>query len=201
MFNLFNRKPPAPPQPSIGANLRRDQLVPRLKHVHFVRALEQAGVPPAQRPAIMPLCGDLLVTYAFDLPDTFMMASPALLEQTGIAPAEVAQLAIENLGRQMSEPQFMNQDGCGVAHTGDNLEATLLLLDGVWAGLQSHIRGELLAAVPRRDRLLVCDSANADATRALPGLAAAYFAEHEDQHALSTQIMVRRGGNWTLYAS
>lgn len=199
MFSLFKKAPPDPPRPLPGPSVRRDQLVPRLKHVNFVRALERAGVPAGQRPATTPLCGDLLVTYAFDLPDSFMMASPSLLNQAGIEPSDVARLAVENLGRVLPEPQFADEDGCGVAHTGQELEATLLLVDSVWAPIESHIKGKLLVAVPRRNRLIICDSANAGAVRALPGLVHAYFAEHQDQHALSTQIMVRRNGHWTLY--
>lgn len=196
IFGLFkSRRPrdPAPPGP------QRDRLVPRLKHVDFAHALDQAGVPAQERPPITPLCGDLVVTYAFDGPERFEMASPALLKQARIKRAEVARLALDNLGRQLPAPGFFEKQGCGIAHTGKGLESTLLLLDAAWAPIEARLKGELLAAVPRRDRLIVCDSANQAATLALHALAAAGYAERRDEHALSAQVMVRRGGTWALY--
>ena len=196
MFGLFKKKAPAQPA---GLHLTRDQLVPRIKHHAFVLTLERAGVPKDQQPAITPLCGELLVTYAFDLPGSFIMASPSMLRDAGIMSGEVAQLALANLRRQLPEPQFFRRDDCGVAQVGDDLEATLLLVDSVWSAIAPTMQGELLAVVPRRNRLVLCDSANQEAMGALRELADDYFDEEDDQHRLSKQVMVRRGGCWTLY--
>ena len=196
MFGLFKKHAPAaPPMPA----LRADQLQPRIKHVHFLKALQAAGVPPDQQPAHRPLCGELIVTYAFDLPDSFMMATPALLAQAGVTPAELPQLASANLARAVPQPRFFAKDGCGLAVTGEDLEATLLLVDGVWSEMAPNVRGEIVAAVPRRDRILVCDSANPAALGALREQASAFFDEQEDPHRLSTQLMVRRAGGWLLF--
>lgn len=195
MFGLFKNTAPKPAGVSVGSS----QLVPRIKHLAFSASLERAGVPAEQRPVTTPLCGELLVTYAFDLPDSFVMATTDLLEQAGIAPDEVARLALANLTREMAEVQFNNQRDCGVAHVGNDLEATVLLVDSVWSKIGAKLKGELLAVTPRRDRLVVCDSANAQAVAALPALADEFFNEQQDQHRLSKQIMVRRGGRWVLY--
>lgn len=195
MFGLFKKPSPKPS----GLPVSRSQLVPRIKHRAFVETLERAGVPAEQRPLTMPLCGELLVTYAFDLPDSFVMATPSLLEQADIAPDEVARLATANLTRDMGEVQFDNQRDCGVVHVGGDLEATVLLVDNVWSKIDAKLQGELLAVAPRRNRLVVCDSANAAALAALPGLAGELFNEEQDQHRLSQQIMVRREGRWVVY--
>lgn len=46
--------------------LTASQLQPRIKHLNFLRALREAGVPADEVPYHTPLCGELLVTYAFD---------------------------------------------------------------------------------------------------------------------------------------
>lgn len=190
------KKPSVQPQlPSV----QRDQLVPRIKHRAFLHALEQAGVPAAQRPLTSALCGELLVTYAFDLPDSFVMATPHLLRQAGIEADEAAPLATANLMREVSQPEFNDIEGCGLAHVGGDLEATLLLADPVWQAIEQQLKGPLLAVAPRRNRLLVCDGARVDAVRALPRLAEQFFSEVQDQHGLSRQIMVRQQGRWQLH--
>lgn len=196
MFGLFKRSRPGAPQ---LPPLRRDQLVPRIKHTEFVRTLDRAGVPLAQRPAFTPLCGDLLVTYAFDLPDSFVMATGPLLEQAGIDPDDMARLAIGNLADSLPESKFYASRGCGLAHVGGDLEATLLLVDSVWDAIVPDVSGELVASAPRRNRLLVCDSANSDALAQLRAQSQEFFVEEDDHHALSTQLMVRRGARWVLF--
>jgi hypothetical protein len=177
---------------------RREQLVARIRHAGFVRALQHAGVAADQLPVTAPLCGDLLVTYVFELPDSTISATPALLEQAGIATGELATLARANLRAAVPEPQFFAQDRCALAYTGDAPEAVLLLVDSLWEEMQANFVGEIVASVPRRDRLLVCDSADSGAVERLRAQTLAFFGEPDESHALSTQLMVRRGGAWTL---
>jgi len=54
--------------------LRHQQLVPRIKHVNFRKALQERGLPEEHLPATTPLCGELLVSYTFDLPEQFVIA-------------------------------------------------------------------------------------------------------------------------------
>jgi len=82
MFGLFKKKAPAQSAPPV---LRADQLQPRIKHLNFLKALQAGGVPPEHQPSHAPLCGELIVTYAFDLPDSLMMATPGLVESAGVS--------------------------------------------------------------------------------------------------------------------
>ena len=196
MFGLFKKKAPA--QPALPA-LRADQLQPRIKHINFLRALQAAGMPPDQQPSHAPLCGELIVTYAFDLPDSFMMATPKLVEGAGVSSAELPGIARANLERALPQPQFFAKDGCNVAVTGDDLEATLLLVDGLWGSMEAQVRGNILVSAPRRDRILMCDSADPSAVATLRQQAQQFFDEQNDPHRLSTQLMVRRGDAWALF--
>ena len=65
MFGFFKKKQLPEPDAS--------QIVPRIKHTNFLQALREMGTGPDDTPVTEPLVADLLVTYAFDLPDMFQM--------------------------------------------------------------------------------------------------------------------------------
>ncbi|MCW5257639.1 DUF1444 family protein [Verminephrobacter aporrectodeae subsp. tuberculatae] len=197
LFNLFKKalRTEPPKQASL-----REQLVPRIRHVSFLKMLQEHGVPEQQQPVTTALCGELLVSYAFDLPDQFIMASPSQLEQAGIAVSEVPALALWNLARLMPRTEHFDKQGCMVVRTGGELEATLLLLDTFMEYMHVNSLGkEIVAAVPRRDCLLLCDARNAGALAELGSLAEKIFTEAQDAHALSAQKMLRRDGRWELF--
>lgn len=195
MFGFLKKTKSAPTLPPLTAA----QLQPRIKHSSYLKTLHDAGVPLEQIPDHAPLCGDLLLTYAFDLPDSFIMATPPLLLSAGIDRTEVPRLVRDNLGRSLPTVKFLTKDGCGLAITGGDMEAALLILDGLWKSVQSDITGELLVTVPRRDRLLMCDSAHAAAIAALRAQTLELYQQSPDRQHLSTQIMVRRNNAWVLF--
>ncbi|ABM56052.1 hypothetical protein [Verminephrobacter eiseniae] len=198
-FDKPRSGPPEVEPPTLA--LRRKQLVPRIKHVNFRKALQERGLPEEHLPATTPLCGELLVSYAFDLPEQFVMVSPRQLKQAGIAVSEMPALALDNLARSMPEPQQSRLNGCIAINTGGDLEATLLLLDAFWEQMQASLGGEIVAVVPRRNRLLLCAGNDAQALEQLDRQARVFFAEEQDAHALSLQKMVRRNGRWQLFGA
>jgi hypothetical protein len=191
----FRKKQPAPPA------FDGLKIQPRIKHINFLKALDAAGVPPDQRPSTTPLCGELIVTYAFDLPDSFVMATPPLLAQAGLGDADVTARAMAYLQKQVPHPQSVARGACHLVQSGGELEAALLLLDAFWDARQAEVSGEILVSVPRRDRLLTCDSADAAGLASLRLQTEEFFIEHDDAHRLSKQIMVRRNGTWSLFES
>lgn len=196
MFGLWKKPKPTPGKLDI---LKAAQLQPRIKHMNFLKALHDIGVPPGQFPTNSAICGELLVTYAFDLPDSFIMVTPEFLEQVGVKEADLPQLALENLQRVLPQPQFFNKDRTCLIYTGQDLEATLLLIDAFWSEAQTDFQGEMLVTAPRRDRVLMCDGGDAGALAALRLHTSDFFKEHQDVHMLSTQIMRRRGQKWCLF--
>ena len=202
-FKAFKSQAPAttrPSPPSPAAASVRDALVPRIKHLAFERHLRGVGMPPEQLPLFEPLVGELLVTYAFDMPDQFVMANPTNLERAGIAPGEARALACANLTARMPKITIERQKGALLVVTGGDWEACLLLLDGLWSGAQARFEPGSVVCAPRRNRLLVSDGSGTDSVAALRSAAASYFAEHDDGHALSVQLMTRQGPIWQLLA-
>ncbi len=179
--------------------LHADQLRPRIKNKAFARTLALRGVPPDQMPLMQVLCGELLIAYAFDLPDSFRMATAADIEAVGVTKDELHAVTFRNLVRTVPEPRYLNRDGVHLMQVDEQMEASMLVVDGLWDMIQPQLKGPLLTSAPRRDRLLICDGADAQAVAALRRQTAEYFNEHDDEHRLSTQIMRRQGDDWVLY--
>lgn len=198
MLNQFLKRlkqarstPPAPPV--------QETLVPRIKHLNFLKALEAHGVPREQWPVTTPLCGELLVSYAFDQPEQFVFATPPLLQQAGIAMDQLPHLAQQNLAREMPQPQLLRQHGYISVQTGGDLEATLLVLDRFWDQLSASEDADFVVVVPRRECLLLCDARDAQACQRISTEASHGLRQQPDVHALSQQRMVRRQGRWVLF--
>lgn len=185
--------------PTEHTTLHADQLRPRIKHKAFARALAARGVPRDQMPLMQVLCGDLLVAYAFDLPDGFRMATAADIAAVGVTKDELHGVTFRNVIRTVPEPKYLNRDNVHLMQTGQQMETSMLVIDGLWDLIQPQLKGPILASAPRRDRLLLCDGADEQAIAALRRQTAEYFDEHDDEHRLSTQIMRRQGDDWVLY--
>ncbi len=200
MFNPFKRKAaPAAVPPADTAMVRRS-LVPRIKHLAFERALHEHGIPPDQMPLTAPLAGELLVTYAFDLPEQFVMVNPANLARAGISTEEAHALAVGNLMSRLPPIEYYQGPGVHLAVTGGDLEACLLLADNVWDDAATRFKNGFVVCAPRRDRLLVSDGDSTEAIAAILRAAEEFFTEEEDGHALSLQLMRRSGSGWALHA-
>jgi len=190
MLSWFKKK--APPEPD------RSALVPRIKHTNFLAALREMDVPADQMPVSEPLVGDLLVTYAYDLPGLFMMASAESVDKLGIRREELRGLAIANLKKQLPEIGMAAEPPLTRIVTGNNLEACTILADTFWADVASETPGDLVAAIPHRDLLLYCSSQAPEGVEALRQIARE-VSQQPDNHTLSAQLFTWRGGKWVLH--
>jgi hypothetical protein len=203
LANLFGKRAAtAPPQP-----YRAENLTLRIKHANFLKALQAHGVPPEQMPLTRPLCGELLVSYAFETPEQFVMVTPAFLKTAGVAPQDVHGLALQALHRQVlgHGVRLVEDEGgyllrIAPQDTSTHLEATCLLLDGIWDLLQDEIKpqGELLACVPTRDFFFVLDSAKPESHAHVREFARELMGK-EEVHGLSLQLMTKRPEGLALW--
>lgn len=144
MFGFLKKR--AEQVPERRPELRPDQLQPRIKHVNFVKVLQANGLPAAQQPPTRSLCGELLITYAFDLPDMLQMVTPQTLQEVDVSPGALHSLAVANLKRVLPQPEFFAKNSVGLAQTGAGLEATLLLMDDIWDAMQPNFSGQTATA-------------------------------------------------------
>ena len=191
VFGLFKKRKAEP-------QLDPSQIVPRIKNTQFTAALASAGVPQDQMPITEPLVADLLVTYAFDLPSTFIMATPSHLSELGIEPASLRNLAIENIKCQIPNISLQQSGSVFRAATGNNLDACTLLSRNLWTNHAQQMNGKLVAAVPNRDMVLFCDSDSEDGIRQMREITEQAF-EAGGTHALTKTFLIWSGDGWKPY--
>jgi uncharacterized protein YtpQ (UPF0354 family) len=174
-------------------------IVPRIKHTEFLASLREMDVPEDQMPVTEPLVGDLLVTYAFDLPGLFQMVSFGDLERLSVVPGDLRALAVANLKEQLPEIGIAEEPPLHKIVTGNNLEACTLLADSFWNEMAPEVPGEIVAAVPSRDVLLFCGSQATDGIAVMKALSEE-VRRGESVHALSDHLLVWRGEAWQVYS-
>lgn len=192
---------PAALQPSAN------NLVVRIKHQNFLRALHAHGVPETQMPYTQPLCGELIVSYAFDMPQEFIMATPGLLEQAGVTSAQVRDHAVQNTAVQVNDASVRiipDDGGCllrvGNPGTFTNLEACCLLHPGALALLKEELQpeGQMLLCAPTRNYLFALDSARPQSHAKAMEAAQMMYDDEEPTHRLSLQWMVQDDEGWQV---
>src|ERR1700722_8155742 len=192
MFGWFKKKN------SVAAEPDRSTLVPRIKTLLFTAALKGMNIPEDQLPYTEPLVADLLVTYAFDLPGMFQMASASAIAELGIRPDEARAVAVANLKRQIPEIGFAEQGPIRRMVTGENLEACTILAGPFWDQTAAETKGDVVIAVPSRDVVLFCSSKSAEGIAALRAASGKVLRE-ETTHGLTERLLVWRGGRWAEF--
>jgi uncharacterized protein YtpQ (UPF0354 family) len=186
---LFGKSPP-------GA----DVIVPRIKHLNFLRVASDLNIPEEQMPVTQPLQADLLVAYAFDRPDTFQMVSYADLDRLGLTLEQLADVAKENLGNRGFEVEIQGADAFQVLVTGGHLEACSLLFPEIWERITEEFGGGLVVAVPSRDSVLITRRTSKAGMLTVP-LLAEEIHRSETVHALSLALLSWAGTHWEIFSA
>ena len=179
----------------------RSEIVPRIKSTQMLTFLAERGHPREQFPITEPLVADLIISYAFDLPQMFQMVTPHDLERLAIQSGELREIAIANLKRQLPQIGMMEEPPVMRVVTGNSLEACVLLASSWWNDRAAEMSGEIVASVPTRDVLLYCSSQSAEGMQALRVFTDAVYATETTPHALSEHLFVWREGHWSIFQS
>ena len=171
-------------------------------------AVEPEAVLPILRPAGTftpgtgaalrdPFGGGLDVFYVADHPDHTSSVDAETLSAAGIEREALPALAQENLSRR-SAAVVQTRLGPGVyGLTLDGYyESSLLLLDGIWPPIFAQY-GELLAAVPNRDVLLLVSPGDPEVVELVREAAEASAAERP--YPVSPILWAWRDGGWVPF--
>ncbi len=200
MFNLFKKKSnPATAEPDTS------YIVPRLKTPAFLEALKGMNIPADQLPATQAFVGELIISYAFDLPSMFQMVMGHDVERLGLSAEQLHSVAMENLRTQLRAAEIQMGEiaelpGVFQLGIGENLEACTLLDTKFWQRVGSDfLQGEVVVVAPHRDIVLFARSDSKDGIEALRIAAKNILEEPEDNHGLSPQLMIFKNDQWELY--
>lgn len=144
-----------------------NSVLPKIKHLNFLSGIEhhlkqiEAGDIKRQMPITKPFVGDLIISYAFETPEHFVSVTPPLMSDAGLKADSLHEIAMQNLEATLSD-KINIQDLLmyNAIVTGNHLEASTLLLSGLWEMLAAGCIGDLLMVVPTRDSVLFMDSGN-----------------------------------------
>jgi uncharacterized protein YtpQ (UPF0354 family) len=176
----------------------RSTIVPRIKHLQFLKVFDEMDIPDGQIPYTEPLVADLLVAYAFDMPGIFQMVTHDDLKELGIGPGELREIALANLKQQMPKIGVADADSFFRIVTGEDLEACVLLASKFWDNTAAKTEGTVVAVVPSRDVLLYCSSESAAGLEFIRALAKE-ITDTGDTHTLSKHLITWSNGKWAKY--
>ncbi|MBI3878277.1 MAG: DUF1444 family protein [Verrucomicrobia bacterium] len=196
MLGLFKKKPEVtvvkqPLDPSL--------IVPRIKHTNFLAIARDKIKNEDSLPATEPLVADLLVTYAFDLPETFQMVRVMDVRQMGLSQEQLRTTAVANLKRQIGDFRYTGNPPLLKMAVGNDLNACVLLVDEFWAGLAGKIPPEIVVGVPTRDVLLVTTSSSTKGGVQMLRDAVKEAQTGDNTHWLTKHLLVRRADKWEVF--
>jgi hypothetical protein len=154
---------------------------------------------PERTPVLEPLLSDLYVAYAFDLPDSYRLVTPSDCADLGMKPEDLRLQAMVNLRmrRPSLEVMWYPDAKAAALALGGDLEAGLILDHGIVARLAQEFTGDLVAAIPARDILVVTGTAHPDGLAKLRWVVETVW-ENGD-HLLTRSLLVRRQDEWQVF--
>jgi hypothetical protein len=171
VFGLFKKRA----SPEQTGKPRVTVVVPRIKHRNFVSYLKSLpAITEQSMPIVEPLFGDLVLTFAADTGDKFIMLSEERCAEYKIARQDLLFLATTN-GLQGVSTLVKRPIGSLIELTADeNMAACSCLYPKLWEQVENEIGGEPVVAFPHRDLVLFtgreCQSATDELRAAVRAL-------------------------------
>jgi len=192
MFGLSKGKPEvARPDASF--------IVPRIKHTNFIVALRDIVKSEDDAAVTEPLVADLIVSYAFDLPEMFQMVCLRDVKRLGLSQERLRAIAVTNLKQRLGNIGREGEPPVMKMVVGNNLEACVLLVDEIWQSLASKIPPEIVIGLPTRDVLFVSSSHSGKGGIQLLRKAVNEARRGDNTHWLSEHLLVRRADKWDIF--
>jgi uncharacterized protein YtpQ (UPF0354 family) len=175
--------------------LDRSRIVPVLKTNAWLEAIQQQRkAAPDLQPLTEPFNGELTIVYAEDRSASmrFLMMHDDVGDRS-----KLHELALANLRRLLPKIEMREgASGIFLIEAGGDYEASLLLADSIWSSGQIKVDGEIVAAVPAKDALLVTGSRNRPGIVRLRALAAEIAA---GAYGLTQTLFVYRDGKFVRF--
>jgi uncharacterized protein YtpQ (UPF0354 family) len=177
------------------------RILPVLKHKQWIQnnqsVLKAMSGNNTLGVVYEPYNDELIVVYAEDMPNNILYLTPGRLEKLNLKMADLQNLALHNLRKLLPIPKVEFAEGVCWIRAGGSYDTSLLLLDDFWNHAKLHVRGEIVAAIPARNCLVVTGSQDAKKVQALKRLA--QMIEARADYPLTSKLHVRRQGRFLIY--
>jgi uncharacterized protein YtpQ (UPF0354 family) len=181
-----------PPDPSL--------IVPLIKRSEPDGTDDPIVLPEGDVPVWEELTGNLHVAYVFDLPGMFRYVSPRDCARLRLPVGDLRALAVRNLTRRRPRPQIKEAPAAAMFVLDGDLEASLLLVDHLWEQIGPQLPGDLIAAVPSREALVVTGSQVPGGIAALTRAVDGAWRRSPARLLLSRSLLIRNGAAWELFS-
>ncbi|MBX7258388.1 MAG: DUF1444 family protein [Candidatus Hydrogenedentes bacterium] len=158
------------------------------------RGLRERGATDVPDPVHEDFSRELVIVYAIDMENSIAFLTPGALEEAKVSREELRVLAASNLKRLLPKIERAGSNGLYMFMAGGTYEASLLLLDTIWAGIQAEVQGDVVVAIPTRDVLVATGSENAPGMSKLREIA--QEAWQTGPYRLTPQLFVYRDGTF-----
>lgn len=180
---LYAQRPP----------LRRECVVAMVKPADFYADMPEA----ADRSVWERYNDDLIVAYMQDSEYTLASIGVDDLKALEISRESLRELALSNMARLLPKIEVTEVDGIRYVIAGGTLEASLILMNGIWTTENFPVDGSIVVAIPCRDLLAVTGSDNADAIERLRAFAQKWY--DEGDHPITPNIFRLSGDSFTTF--
>ncbi len=128
------------------------RILPRIKQQNFLASIDSLeGMTDSSRPVVEQLAGDLLLTYAVDIGDSYLMLTPAILLEHNLASDKARELAELNALSVLSEIRVRTDGTIHELTAPENMAACAILCPALWKQIEGEVGGPVIAAFPHRD--------------------------------------------------
>ena len=177
----------------MSINLR---IFPRIRTPAFMEFHQQLPkMTEEQMPRAGIVIGDLLVTYAIEVGNTFRPISALTCKEVGINRKDLATISIMNLRSLVTKPTIQSKDQLFAVQTGHDMEAAMILIPEFWNQVQQTLGDTLAVAVLHRNKVVLTRSSSKENRVKLRELVDSE--NFSNTHALFRRIYTWSSGEWS----
>jgi uncharacterized protein YtpQ (UPF0354 family) len=174
-------------------------IVPLIKRTEPDGTDDPVVLPDQDVPIFEELTGVLHVAYVFDLPGMFRYVRPRDCARLQLSAGDLRALAVGNLTRRRARPQIKQGRAAAMFVLDGDLEASLLLVDHLWEQIGPQVPGDLIAAVPSREALVVTGSQVPGGIAALTRAVDTAWQRSPARTLLTRSLLIRNAAAWDLF--
>lgn len=179
----------------------RSRIVPIVKDRRWIKDIiastKSRGMKELPNWLSEPLNDELEVFYAIDSPQNISYIGPDDLKKHRLKREELRALAVQNLLALLPKISIEGSPSLYMIVADGNYEASLLLVDSIWTGGQIKVDGDIVAAIPSRDLLLVTGSKNKEGLAKMRMMADKL--SKEASYSLTNKLFVYRNGKFEIF--
>lgn len=185
-------------------SLQRSQVLPIVRTSDYLERAWRQQFPSSDRSTggfiTRPLAGDLVLTYAIDLPSSLRLVTSADLSSLDLDAAGLDALARKNLADLLPRDIPHEPVGDSAVHiidAGSEYTSSLLAMHSRWATLEHVVkRPPLLVMAPCRNLLLFTGSGDPTAVKEM--LATAEKMQEKESHPISMTLLAWSRDGWRV---